>query len=110
MNNEHKGFDILVPSRTPVLAAAGGVVSRVQASVLYGRQVVIDHAATAAGYRIQTRYFHLSEQRVAVRFLDPQLFWMGGRGKITCYDKRREWAAEPVALSYPVPCPGKDWL
>ncbi len=149
-NSEHKGFDILVPSRTPVLAAATGVVNRVQTSVLYGRQVMIDHAATAAGYRIQTRYFHLSEQRVAVgdrlqrgqvigysgfsglagasphlhfevhrrgegvdavavRFLDPQLFWVDGKGKITCYDKHREWAAEPVALSYPVPCLGMEW-
>jgi murein DD-endopeptidase MepM/ murein hydrolase activator NlpD len=148
--SEHKGFDILVPSRTPVLAATDGVVSRVQTSILYGRQVMIDHGATAAGDRIQTRYFHLSEQRVvvgdrlqrgqvigysgfsglaggfphlhfevhrlgdgadavAVRFLDPQLFWVDGRGRITCYDKHREWPAEPVALSYPVPCLGMDW-
>jgi len=148
--SEHKGIDILVPSRTPVLSATDGVVSRVQTSILYGRQVMIDHGAVAAGYRIQTRYFHLSEQRVAVgdrlrrgrvigysglsgmaagfphlhfkvhrlgegadavavRFIDPQLFWVDGRGKITCYDKRREWPAEPIALSYPVPCLGMDW-
>jgi len=25
------------------------------------------------------------------------------------YDKYREWPAEPVALSYPVPCLGLDW-
>ena len=61
---EHKGFDILVESRTPVLSAAAGEVSRVQTSILYGRQVMIDHGRTAAGYRIQTRYFHLSEQIV----------------------------------------------
>ena len=148
--SEHKGFDILVPTSTPVLAAADGEVSRVQTSVLYGRQVMIDHAATAAGFRIQTRYFHLSEQQVAVgdllrrgqvigysglsglaggfphlhfevhrlgegtdavavRFLDPQLFWVDGLGKITCYDKHREWAVEPLKLSYPVPCLGLDW-
>jgi len=148
--SEHKGFDILVPTSTPVLAAADGEVSRVQTSVLYGRQVMIDHAATAAGFQIQTRYFHLSERQVAVgdllrrgqvigysglsglaggfphlhfevhrlgegadavavRFLDPQLFWVDGKGKITCYDKHREWSAEPLALSYPVPCLGMEW-
>jgi len=46
---------------------------------------------------------------VAVRFIDPQLFWVDGSGKVTCYDKQREWPAEPVALSYPVPCLGMDW-
>jgi murein DD-endopeptidase MepM/ murein hydrolase activator NlpD len=145
---EHKGFDILVPSGSPVLAAAGGEVSRVQTSILYGRQVMIDHAETAAGFRIQTRYFHLSEQlvtvgdrlqrgqligysgvsglaggfphlhfevhrlgdgAVAVRFLDPQLFWVDGKGKVTCYDRQREWPDEPAALIYPVPCLGVEW-
>jgi len=147
--SEHKGFDILVPSRTPVLAAADGEVSRAQTSILYGRQLMIDHAAGAAGYRIQTRYFHLSERlvevgdqlrrgqligysgasgmaggfphlhfevhrlgegddAVAVSVLDPQLFWVEGKGKITCYDKNREWQARPVALSYPVPCLGVE--
>ena len=64
--SEHKGIDILVPIDTPVLAAADGTVSRVQTSVLYGRQVMIDHAATADGQRLQTRYFHLAERRVVV--------------------------------------------
>jgi len=145
---EHKGFDVLVPSGTPVLAAANGEVSRVQTSFLYGRQVMIDHGTTAAGYRIQTRYFHLSEQQVAVgdrlqrgqvigysglsgmaggfphlhfevhrlgedavalSFLDPQLFWVDGKGKITCYDRHRAWSVDPLKLSYPVPCLGVDW-
>lgn len=62
----HKGFDILVPHRTPVLAAADGEISRVELSFLYGKQVMIDHAEGAAGFRLQTRYFHLTEQLVAV--------------------------------------------
>lgn len=60
----HKGIDMLVPSATPVLAAADGEVARVELSILYGRQVMINHAETAAGYRIQTRYYHLSKQLV----------------------------------------------
>ena len=148
---EHKGFDILVPSETPILAAADGVVSRVQTSFLYGRQVMIDHAGvTADGERLQTRYFHLAEKKVvvgeqvrrgqvvgfsgmsgmaggfphlhfevhrlgegpdavAVRFLDPQLFWADGEGRISCYDSNRQWPAEPLVLSYPVPCLDVDW-
>ena len=63
---EHKGFDILVPSGTPVLAAAAGVVSRSETSITYGRIIMINHAITAEGQRIQTRYFHLSERLVEV--------------------------------------------
>jgi murein DD-endopeptidase MepM/ murein hydrolase activator NlpD len=147
---EHKGFDILVRSSTPVLTAAAGKVSRVQTSILYGRQVMVDHGMVAEGYRIQTRYFHLSEQKVkpgdqlqrgqligysgasgmagvyphlhfevhrlgegenpvAIHFLDPQIFWVNGAGRVTCYDKQRDWGPSPVALTYPVPCWNMDW-
>jgi hypothetical protein len=46
---------------------------------------------------------------VATRFLDPQLFWVDGVGKITCYDSNRDWIESPVALTYPVPCRGVEW-
>jgi murein DD-endopeptidase MepM/ murein hydrolase activator NlpD len=148
--SEHKGFDILVPSGTPVLAAADGVVSRAETSIYWGRVVDVDHAAIAAGHRIQTRYYHLSERLVEVGdqvrrgqavgysgqsgmagiyphlhfevyrlndatppvatvFLDPQLFWVDGPGKITCFDRRRDWARQPVALTYPAPCRDVPW-
>ena len=148
--SEHKGFDILVTAGTPVLAAADGEVSRVQTSILYGRQIMIDHGRVAAGHPIQTRYFHLSERHVAVgdrlqrgqligysgasgmagvyphlhfevhrlaeggnpstiHFLDPQIFWADGSGKITCYVRDRKWKATPVTLSYPVPCRDLEW-
>ena len=148
--SEHKGFDILVPSRTPVLAAADGEVNNVTLSVLYGNQLILNHGRTAAGYRIQTRYFHLDEQLmkvgenvrrgqlvgysgatglagmyphlhfevhqlddgnipVAIGDLDPQLFWVDGKGKVTCYDSARDFTPAPVSLSYPVPCLDLDW-
>lgn len=64
-DSEHKGFDILVPKRTPVLAAADGTVERVAFSVFYGNQLILNHGRAAAGYRIQTRYFHLDELLVS---------------------------------------------
>jgi murein DD-endopeptidase MepM/ murein hydrolase activator NlpD len=148
--SEHKGFDILVPSRTPVLAPADGEVSKVALSLLYGNQLILNHGRTAAGYRIQTRYFHLDEQLmevgenvrrgqlvgysgvtglaglyphlhfevhqlndddipVAIRDLDPQLFWFDGKGKVTCYESARDFTPTPVSLSYPVPCRDLNW-
>ncbi len=61
---EHKGFDILVPHRTPVLAAADAIVARVSLSLLYGKQVYLNHTEPQQGLRLQTRYFHLSERLV----------------------------------------------
>ena len=64
--SEHKGFDILVPKRTPILAAADGEVERVSLSLFYGNQLILNHGRAAAGYRIQTRYFHLDELLVSM--------------------------------------------
>ena len=146
----HKGFDIFVPSGTPVLAAAPGVVVEVDLSVLYGRRVMLNHARVADGFRLQTRYFHLSEPLVepgqavargvliaysgasgmaglfphlhfeifrlneaeppiAVEYLDPQLLWVEGVGRVTCFDRAREYASAPLRLTYPVPCRGLAW-
>lgn len=149
-NTDHRGFDILVPTRTPVLAATDGVVSRVRLSLLYGKQIMLDHGPGAAGFRLQTRYFHLTEQLVregqavkrgqllgysgmtglaggfahlhfevhqlsngepaiSLGYRDPQLFWVDGVGKISCYDRARDYPATPAALTYPVPCRGQAW-
>jgi murein DD-endopeptidase MepM/ murein hydrolase activator NlpD len=148
-DSNHRGFDIFVPSGTPVIAAADGRVSRAAFSVLYGRQVLVDHLPDGGGRGLQTRYFHLSEQRVnagdAVRrgqllgysgrsgvvgvfqhlhfevhrleaagpprdvgLLDPQAYWVDGVGRITCFDRRRDFSPTPLRLTYPVPCRGLD--
>ena len=149
-NSNHRGFDILVASGTPVLAAADGRVARVSLSILYGRQVLLDHEPGDASAGLQTRYFHLSEQRVAegervrrgqvigysglsglaggfphlhfevhrlngdnpprtIGLLDPQLYWVDGAGRITCFERARDYSSTPGLLTYPVPCRGLDW-
>jgi murein DD-endopeptidase MepM/ murein hydrolase activator NlpD len=147
---DHRGFDILVASNTPVLAAGDGVVAGAGLSVLYGRQLMLNHGRTADGYRIQTRYFHLSDRLVRkgetvrrgqpigysglsglaggfphlhfevhrlneaeppinVQVLDPQLFWVDGPGRVTCYRSGHDFPLSPARLTYPVPCRGIDW-
>ncbi len=146
----HKGFDLLVPSGTPVIAAADGTVSRLMLTPLFGRQIRIDHGRGDAGHRLQTRYVHLAKRLVregegvrrgqllgysgmsglaagfphlhfevhrlddaepprAVGYLDPQLFWVDGIGRVTCFDRGLAYPAAPVRLTYPVPCRGVDW-
>jgi murein DD-endopeptidase MepM/ murein hydrolase activator NlpD len=148
--SEHRGFDILVRSGTPVLAASDGEVTKSNYSMIYGNQLVLDHGPGAAGFRIQTRYFHLDEplasegekvrrgqligysgvsgltagyphlhfevhqlnegdKAVAIRDIDPQLYWVDGPGKITCYDSGLEYNPTPARLTYPVPCRGVEW-
>ncbi len=146
----HKGFDLLVPSGTPVIAAAAGSVSRLSLTPMFGRQIRVDHGRAEAGHRLQTRYVHLSARLVSegetVRrgqllgysgmsglaagfphlhfevhrlddahpprargYLDPQLFWVDGVGRVTCFDRDRDYAEAPVHLTYPVPCRGVNW-
>ena len=151
IDGEHKGFDLLVPMRTPVIAVDAGEVVRVELSFRFGRQVMVNHAKTDQGFRIQTRYFHLTEaiveegdqvrrgqllgysgasglasgglphlhfevyrlneaiQPIAVKVLDPQLFWVDGTGLITCFDKNRVFRETSVKLTYPVPCRDVAW-
>ncbi|WP_158285706.1 M23 family metallopeptidase [Pseudohoeflea suaedae] len=55
----HEGIDILAPVRTPVIAAADGVVRNSLFEPMYGNRLVIDHGSDAAGRRIVTVYKHL---------------------------------------------------
>ena len=56
----HYGFDIAVPVRTPLHAAAGGRVSLAAEFFFFGRLIVLDH-----GHGVNTLYAHLSEIDVA---------------------------------------------
>ena len=55
----HAGLDFAAPAGTPILAAAGGVVSVAEYSAAYGNMVVVDH-----GNGLQTLYAHASKLEV----------------------------------------------
>jgi len=38
------------------------------------------------------------------RAVDPGLYWMGGRGRVVCFDARKHWPQRPFRLTYPVAC------
>ncbi|MBO7254405.1 MAG: M23 family metallopeptidase [Clostridia bacterium] len=57
----HNGVDIVVPKGTPILASAGGVVTRSEYASVFGNVVVISH-----GNGLQTLYCHCSQRKVSV--------------------------------------------
>lgn len=60
-NSFHTGVDLIAPTGTPVVAAAGGVVATVGFVPEYGNIVEIDH-----DNGLTTRYAHLSRSQVKV--------------------------------------------
>ena len=50
-----------------------------------------------------------AEPPAATGVLDPQRSWVDGTGRITCYDRDRDWLSTPLALIRPVPCLGLEW-
>jgi murein DD-endopeptidase MepM/ murein hydrolase activator NlpD len=60
-NSFHTGVDLIAPTGTPVVSAAGGVVSTVAYVAEYGNIVEIDH-----DNGLTTRYAHLSRSQVKV--------------------------------------------
>jgi murein DD-endopeptidase MepM/ murein hydrolase activator NlpD len=60
-NSFHAGVDVIAPSGTPVVAAAGGVVSAVGFVAEYGNIVEIDHDND-----LTTRYAHLLRSQVRI--------------------------------------------
>lgn len=60
-NRPHEGIDITATYGTPIVAPAGGRISRVGWENGYGLAVEIDH-----GYGVKTRYAHMSRTAVSV--------------------------------------------
>lgn len=57
----HEGLDFVAPTGTPVVAAAGGVVTMAEYHSAYGKLIEIDH-----GNEFSSRYAHLSQINVKV--------------------------------------------
>lgn len=57
----HTGVDLIAPQGTPVLAAAGGIVSAVEYQAEYGNLIDVDHENG-----LTSRYAHLSKSMVKI--------------------------------------------
>ncbi len=51
-----------------------------------------------------------SENKGELRIpVNPNLFWVDGIGRVTCFDINREWPQSSFKITYPVPCIDVDW-
>jgi murein DD-endopeptidase MepM/ murein hydrolase activator NlpD len=77
----HAGLDFAAPVGTPILAAAGGVVSAAEHNPAYGNMVAIDH-----GNGLQTVYAHASKVEVRAGEIvrkGQQIAQVGSTGRST---------------------------
>ncbi len=77
----HAGLDFAAPYGTPILAAAGGVVSGAEHNAAFGNMVTIDH-----GNGLQTLYAHASKLNVKVGEIvrkGQQIAQVGSTGRST---------------------------
>jgi murein DD-endopeptidase MepM/ murein hydrolase activator NlpD len=44
------------------------------------------------------------ESVAKARPVDPQLYWVAGPGRVTCFEPGRDWPERPVRITYPVAC------
>ncbi len=65
-NFQHNGMDVWGTPKTPILAAADGVVVESRHEPLYGHRVRINHGADANGQHFVSQYFHLTRRSVEV--------------------------------------------
>jgi murein DD-endopeptidase MepM/ murein hydrolase activator NlpD len=83
------------------LVAVGDRVARGQPIGAVGRT-----GALAAG--ISHLHFEYRRGRPgrALDPIDPNLMWVGGAGRVTCFDPAADYPASPLRLTYPVACGG----
>ena len=77
----HTGVDLIAPAGTPIMAAAGGVVSAVEFQAEYGNIVDIDH-----DNGLTSRYAHLSKSLVKVGDVvmkGQRIAFVGATGRTT---------------------------
>ncbi|TCO75896.1 M23 family metallopeptidase [Chromatocurvus halotolerans] len=107
--NPHYGVDVAVPTGTPVLAPAAGVVTLAEDDLFYsGGTVILDH-----GYRLSSSFLHMSRILVSVgdELAQGDLIGeVGATGRATGphLDWRMSWRQErvdPQLLVPPMPKP-----
>ena len=96
-NTFHTGVDLIAPSGSPVVAAAGGMVSTVAFVAEYGNIVEVDH-----DNGLTTRYAHLSKSNVKVGdvVMKGQLLaQVGATGRVTGPHLHFEVREKGIALN-----------
>jgi len=81
-------------------AEEGDVVSR-------GQLIGSMGATGALGMMVHLHFeVQIKEPHRELKAEDPNLFWVNGVGKITCFDRNAQYADRPFKTTYPVRCRG----
>jgi len=84
----------------------GERVARGQQVGTLGRTGLLASGIPHLHYEVQTR---APGRWASFEVINPHLYWVDGPGIVTCFDRRREYPAEPFVTTYPVPCRGIPW-
>lgn len=73
--------------------------------VVRGQQIGTMGATGALGMMVHLHFeVQLEEPRKANLAYDPQLFWIMGPGRVTCFEPGKTYPDRPFRTTYPVPC------
>ena len=87
------------------LVAKGVKVSRGQQIGQLGKTGVL------AGGLLHLHYeMHRQTNGTNLDPVDPQLYWVDGPGRVSCFSRQREWPTTPLRMTYPVVCLGETPL
>jgi len=72
-----------------------------------GQQIGTMGATGALGMMVHLHFEVLIDERHReAKAMDPNLFWMNGVGKVTCFDRTKQYRDRPFKTTYPVRCKG----
>ena len=87
------------------LVAKGVKVSRGQQIGQLGKTGVL------AGGLLHLHYeLHRQTNGTNLDPIDPQLYWVDGPGRVSCFSRQRAWPTTPLRMTYPVVCLGETPL
>ena len=88
------------------LVEPGERIRRGQQIARLGRTGMLSGAIPHLHFEIRTR---APQEHRIFESRNPNLYWVDGPGRITCYSSQREFAATPFRITYPVPCRDLAW-